>query len=191
MDSTKVVVIFAVYRFLLASMILVTLRLMPSPSDFRSFSRIGLGVLRLRSFLLTWLLVTGGLLFVSTGLLHLWGPSLGIASAGLPNDRSTVSVFILDIVFASFLAKRTGGSLSSPFQPFIFLVPTVAIFLRQPTSSVIAYALASAAAFVFLARAGDDSLDSTDEPQRRRASIAFGLMAFTLAVGLGLIALPR
>lgn len=71
-----------------------------------------------------------------------WSPIMG--DVLLPTfDRAGAffCVFMLDIIATILLITWTGGSRSSPYTSMLFLIPALAIFLREPPMKFIAYAV--------------------------------------------------
>lgn len=61
-----------------------------------------------------------------------------------------MSVFVLDIVFVTFLALKTGGTKRSPFTSVLFLLPSLAIFLHEPTYRFLGYSIAVGLVYVIV-----------------------------------------
>lgn len=62
----------------------------------------------------------------------------------LPSVKSSyalASMFYADLFGVALLIGRTGGSRGSPFATLLFMLPAIAIFLREPFSSVVGYAV--------------------------------------------------
>jgi hypothetical protein len=58
--------------------------------------------------------------------------------------RSSVAkflMFIIDILCVAYLVKLSGGSLSSPFCSVLFLLPGLALFLREPPRFLLIYTI--------------------------------------------------
>ena len=69
-----------------------------------------------------------------------WQPMVG--TSAFPLVRLSIGIllmFILDIVCAALLVGWTGGSRNSPFAAIYFVLPSLAIFLRQPFWAVTLY----------------------------------------------------
>ena len=70
-----------------------------------------------------------------------WSPLLGdIRLPTLDRSNAFMLVFILDIGTAICLIQWTGGSRVSPFTSILFLIPALAIFLREPPVKFLTYA---------------------------------------------------
>jgi hypothetical protein len=77
-----------------------------------------------------------------TDFYPIWSPILG------PNEIPTIDrnnafavLFFFDIAITWKLISTTGGSKDSPFTPILFLIPALAIFLREPPIRFIIYAI--------------------------------------------------
>jgi hypothetical protein len=85
-------------------------------------------------------LVTIGLLVFSDEYSGTWRPLFGEAlNAGVPWSAALLLVFLLDIGWVSILVVATGGSVISPFGSLFFLVPPLAIFLRESLGRIVLY----------------------------------------------------
>lgn len=70
-----------------------------------------------------------------------WSPLLGdIRLPTLDRSNAFMLVFILDIGAAICLIQWTGGARASPFTSILFLIPALAIFLREPPMKFLTYA---------------------------------------------------
>lgn len=131
-------------------------------------------------------LVSVGTLALSDGLSASWIPLLNpLRFAGLSWSSALLCVFLADIFVVTRLVADTGGSIESPFQPLYFLLPTLALFLREPTPRVILYVCAVATSFSWLLfRYRASHVDD-----RGRSRIAYGvvsLLCLALACFIGL-----
>lgn len=71
-----------------------------------------------------------------------WSPIMGDFQLPTINrDFGFLTVFILDIVVTSILIFLTGGVRSSPFTAILFMLPTLAIFLREPPVRFVSYSI--------------------------------------------------
>lgn len=78
---------------------------------------------------------------LSTDFYQVWSPLLG--DVGIPTlnrSHAFVVVFMLDIIAVICLIEWSGGSRSSPFTSMLFLIPALAIFLREPPVKFLIYA---------------------------------------------------
>jgi hypothetical protein len=86
-------------------------------------------------------LLTIGVLLISDELVTTWRPLIGSDSflIGLQTSTAISIMFYVDILTVSYLVLRTEGSRRSPFSPVFFILPSLAIFLRQPLTQLILY----------------------------------------------------
>ena len=137
------------------------------------------------------LLTTGALLF-SEPYSSLWKPLLG--DLGIPSIQSSTALlvaFLSDIVVVFWLAALTGGA-SSPFVPVFFILPALAIFLREGFVRVVWYvvliSILFSAGFV-------EALSSPESVQSlARRNFAYWLVSiacFVLATFIGYVTRPR
>lgn len=91
-------------------------------------------------------LVTVGCIVASDDLYRLTAPMFGeLAFAGALSRNTTFFVlFATDLILIFRLIYVTGGSKASPYTALFFLLPTVAIFLREPPVRFVIYALIAA-----------------------------------------------
>jgi len=79
-------------------------------------------------------------LMLTSGYSAFWTPRFGGSpEIGIHHSTSMVLMFVLDILALSLFVWKTGGSLNSPFQAIYFLLPALAIFLREPKSRLFLY----------------------------------------------------
>jgi hypothetical protein len=86
-------------------------------------------------------IISLALLGMSDVFTGVWGPLFGGLSGWIEWKSSMFYFFLLDISLASFLVFITGGSDRSPYQSIYFLIPTLAIFLRESVKHVIIYTI--------------------------------------------------
>jgi hypothetical protein len=102
----------------------------PEPTTDRGLSRT----------VLVFSLVTIGLLFFSDGLSNVWKPLFQkFDFSGIKWSRVLFLIFILEIVWVSIMVWKTGGSVVSACSPIYFILPALAIFLRESSSRIIIY----------------------------------------------------
>ena len=130
--------------------------------------------------LLVLLLFSVGALTLSDGFSESWRPLFGdLKFVGFSWSSTLLLVFLADIVVLGRLVASSGGSIESPFQPLFFLLPTLAIFLREPTPRVVLYVVCVAVSFLyFLFR-----YRSTPDADRARSRLAYGVVSL-LCLGL-------
>lgn len=132
-----------------------------------------------------------------------WGPILGnLALPTIPRDYSFFAVFALDIVFVTVLIFRTGGTKRSPFTSVLFLLPSLAIFLREPVLRFLFYSIVVGCVYVVLlrktAQASQAGFDRSkyDAPSRSdeliddRATVWTNITCLGLATLIGYITQP-
>jgi hypothetical protein len=89
-----------------------------------------------------------GVLLLSDELANLWKPAFNQPLfTGVPFSSALAAAFALNIACISLLVARTRGSRLSEFSPAFFLLPPLAIFLREPLFRVVAYTAAIVVAF--------------------------------------------
>lgn len=105
------------------------------------------------STLVAWILITLVLLLMGEDLYATWEAILGsISLPTVPRNYSYLAVFFIDIIFVTILILRTGGTKNSPFTSILFLLPTLAIFLREPTGRFLSYAITVGIVYAALLR---------------------------------------
>lgn len=79
-------------------------------------------------------------LMFTRGYSATWGPLLGAGDTlGIARSTSMLIVFLANVGAVHVLVWATGGSRVSPFQAVYFLIPTLALFLREPLGHVLLY----------------------------------------------------
>ncbi len=166
-------------------------------------SKRGAAALHSQKTLVLWLLCTLVVILMGEDLYATWGPMLG--SLTLPSvrrDLAFLAVFVLDILFVTFLILNTGGSKRSPFTSVLLLLPTLAIFLREPVGRFLVYSAAVGLLYVLLLkksfRLQPKDIDSSefyepamsDELTDDRATIWANISCLVLATLIGAIAQP-
>ena len=90
-------------------------------------------------------------LLLSHGFAPAWRPLVGTLAPSAISDGSTMLiVLVVDVLGLSVLVAATGGSQQSPFQAVYFLLPTLALFLRQSPTRVLVTAAVVFASFSVL-----------------------------------------
>lgn len=90
-------------------------------------------------------------LMFTRGYSGTWGQLVGVAGeVGISRSISMLIVFLVDIVAVHALVWSTGGSRESPFQAVYFLLPTLAIFLREPLGHLMLYLVLIGASYTWL-----------------------------------------
>jgi len=146
---------------------------------------------RLAWIILTFTPLTLLPLIFSVDFAEIWRPLLG--NANIPGVRSTLAIFLmfsLDIVCVAFLIGWTGGSRNSPFSAIYFILPALAIFLREPFLRITLYTSIVILFFVAqLIMSGVPNL-----PTRQGDKKAFGLVSVfcvLLTTVIGYVTRPR
>jgi hypothetical protein len=102
-------------------------------------------------FVLFVALVTIVPLMFTRGYSATWGPLLGLGSdQGLQRSMSMLILFLVDIFAVHALVWLTGGSRQSPYQAIYFLLPALAIFLREPPTHLLWYLLLVTVSYTYL-----------------------------------------
>lgn len=135
-------------------------------------------------------LLTIGCLCFTDQLQPLWKPLFG--EADIPSLRWSTAIaltFTADLGLVTLLVIPTGGSAVSPFNPIFFVMPVLAIFLREPLVRVVGYVLLVVALFTitfFRPRNGRESSGAV-----RFAYWFVSTSCFGLATLIGVITRPR
>ena len=137
-------------------------------------------------------LFTVGCLGFTEPLLSLWRPLFG--SIPLPSFGWAAAItltFSADIILVAVLVGATGGSSVSPFNPIYFLVPVLAIFLREPLSHILFYV-----ALVFVCYSAsffrdEDRTKNVGGTHRRLAYWIVSSFCFALSTVIGIITRVR
>jgi hypothetical protein len=78
---------------------------------------------------------------LSADFYQVWSPLMGdVQLPTFGRSGAFLFVFMLDIIATMMLITWTGGSRSSPFTSMLFLIPALAIFLREPPWKFLMYA---------------------------------------------------
>ncbi|MGJ7915544.1 hypothetical protein ACI48D_08745 [Massilia sp. LXY-6] len=79
---------------------------------------------------------------LSAEFYQVWSPLMGdVQLPTVSRSSAFMIVFLLDIFATMLLIRWTGGTRNSPFTSMLFLIPALAIFLREPPVKFIIYAL--------------------------------------------------
>ena len=93
--------------------------------------------------------ITLGALMLSDDLAAIWRPVYANLKFTAPSlSTGFLIVFFADALFVWFLIWLTGGSTQSPFTPVLFMIPTLAIFLREPLGRVLFYVCSVGVVFI-------------------------------------------
>jgi hypothetical protein len=146
------------------------------------------------AILICFLLTTVFLVFTNE-LSNLWRPLFpGTPFMGIPLGTALALMFVTDAILVMFLVAITGGSHPSPFTPIYFLLPVLAIFLRESPSKILFYTALVSVFFSINMVAGAQVIGpGGDDGDRRRRSVYWvvSIASFALATWIGLITRPR
>ncbi len=136
--------------------------------------------------ILAFALITIGCLLFSDEFSKLWRPLLEDASIPtLPWRLAVVVMFLFDILLVTFLVLNTGGSKESAFGPLYFLLPTLAILLREPLGRLVLYVSLTIISFsIMLYLNFPLSLDNKQSKQPT-AYLVVSILCFVLAIFIG------
>ena len=138
-------------------------------------------------FILILLLLSVAILVFTQSLSSFWvGLFQNTSFTGIPDKSATLAVFLINITITTLLVATTGGSENSPFQPILFLIPTLAILLFESSFRVVIYAALVSVSFTFLLAAPDLARDRGNGG----AKWAYGFVciaSLALAVLIGLL----
>jgi len=118
------------------------------------------------STLIVWFLLALLVILFAEDLYASWAGILGdLTLPTIPVASSFLAVFILDIVFVTVLILRTGGTKKSPFTSVLLLLPSLAIFLREPRIRFLIYSAVCAVIYaltlrISLHKPGDAVIDT-------------------------------
>jgi hypothetical protein len=118
----------------------------------------------------------------------LWGPLLGSLSGVIDWEFAMLAFFLANLGLSTFLVFWTGGSHRSPFQSLYFLMPTLAIFLREGAGRVWLYTVLVVTSYSVCMVAPDRVLArrSRDHEPPLWASWLVTIASFLIAVVVGL-----
>jgi hypothetical protein len=134
---------------------------------------------------------TLGILGTTDAFSSVWVPLFGEGNLpALFGWSSALRItIVLDILAVTVLVLGTGGAKNSPFQPLYFLIPTLAIFLREPKAWIATYVVLASLAFsVSLA---NRPVHQQDEQGRWLVAYWFvTISSFVLAAYIGVVTRP-
>jgi hypothetical protein len=100
--------------------------------------------------ILAFSLVTIGLLFFTDEFSSVWKPLFqGIDFSGFNWSIALLLVFIFNIAWVTIMVAMSGGSTISAFSPLYFILPALAIFLRESLLRIIIYLAITCAFFTW------------------------------------------
>lgn len=150
-----------------------------------------------RSSFFSWLILSfalvtiGGLIF-SDEFSNIWKPLFGIIA--FPTIRwsyALLVMFALNIIYVSILVRGTGGSLVSPFSPIYFILPALAIFLREGFGRIIFYLVLISIMFTYNLIYRDDLREEVGGKSRFFAYWFISISCFILATFIGYVTRPQ
>ena len=182
------VVLFA--QFLIAVVMVVGASIIHIQRQyFTSFSRDP--KVHLFTIIVFFAIVSVGVLLLSADLSGVWRPFLpdGMELEGFRSSSAITASFFADVAGITILVAVTGGCKNSPFTPLYFLLPPLAIFLKEPLSWILVYVVVISGAFVVATyRFVSDTDTATD-----RSSVAFitvSILSFGIATLVGYLVRP-
>jgi hypothetical protein len=141
------------------------------------------------AILICFIIVTFALLVFSDTYRVVVNPLVAFGTSSFSWTLALRLVFIIDIITVTLLVKGTNGSQNSPFQPLYFLIPTLALFLREPKGRVIFYAILVSVSFTCLLGWFNEveRIDDDLRKKYRMALIFVSISCLILACWIGLI----
>ncbi|MDO8723026.1 MAG: hypothetical protein Q7J31_12510 [Syntrophales bacterium] len=134
-------------------------------------------------------LISFGALFFSDEFSKIYSPVFGGANlSAIKWSTAICAVFIANTIVVYILVAVTGGSMASPFTPVYFMLPALAIFLREPVGRVVVYLLLVIALFSFNFR--HNSQNSEIIFRKKVAYWFVALACFMLTTYIGFITRP-
>ena len=143
-----------------------------------------------------WILVLAvlslGVPWVSDELVSLWRPAFGDpAFLGLPFALAVPATFTMNIACIAVLVSQTRGSRQSEFSPAFFVLPALAIFLREPLPRLLYYMAAIVTAFTLTLRSPSPGYVSHYPEQSPLAFWMVSVASMSLAVLIGWATRPQ
>lgn len=127
-------------QFCIVTIIFLAILILRWGEGYMFFYRERIDPAKFLVILLTFTLITMGIINFSDGYSATWTPLFsGLAFRGISWSKAISLVFICDIILISILVSKTGGSVVSCFSPLYFIIPALAIFLREPLSRILLY----------------------------------------------------
>ena len=132
--------------------------------------------------------LTLGLLLFSDAFATLWKPLIGNGNLYfLSWSIALFFVFIIDILWVCIMVSQTGGGKDSAFNPIFFLLPVLAIFLRQPIGRIFFYLFLIVVTFSFVVFKKFYFKEQKSNLSYRFVSLA----CFAVAAYIGIITRPN
>ena len=131
-------------------------------------------------------LLTIGVLLMSDEFSKLWRPVFrDPVFPSIPWRVAILVMFIFDILCVTILVWNTGGSRDSAFSPLFFLLPTLAILLREPLIQLILYMVVTIISFTVLLVWAEPIGSSRDIPKHITAYWIVSITCFILTITVG------
>lgn len=125
-------------QFALVIIVFVTTVIMRWGEPRESVFRDSPNSTRLHVVTLGFGVLTIGCLLFSDEFANIWKPLFTeMPFGGLGWSFALQTTFLLNIVWVTVLAAMTGGGTTSPFSPIYFIVPALAIFLRESPGRIV------------------------------------------------------
>ncbi|HEY9100425.1 MAG TPA: hypothetical protein VIN38_16285 [Thiobacillus sp.] len=161
-------------------------RLIDVAQPFRAVSMFSLALLLLGATLASF-----SFILLSNDFYKVWGALFPGVTFSTIEARTALSiVFVMDLALTAILMMVTGGSKHSPFSAVLFMIPALAIFLRESAGWFIAYALISASVFLVLLNMPARNPDSDSNPFYKKAFAFISLACLALLMFIGYITRP-
>lgn len=139
----------------------------------------------LTSLLLGFALVTIGILVFTEDVVVFSRPVFGdLDFPSIGKSTAFLVVFSFDLLGAAVLILVTGGSKNSPFSAVLFMLPALAIFLREPPERFLSYTFAAAILFLLVQTdAAWRVIQENPNNKRAYAVVTLGCLAISTLVG--------
>lgn len=136
--------------------------------------------------ILAFALVTIGCLLFSDEFSKLWHPVFeGASIPTLPWRLGVVVMFLSDIILVTILVSDTGGSKNSAFGPLYFLLPTLAILLREPLGRLVLYVSLTIISFSIMLYLNFAFSSHNRQSKQPIAYLVVSILCFLLATFIG------
>ncbi|HDR9510436.1 TPA: hypothetical protein QDC03_005602 [Burkholderia cepacia] len=107
------------------------------------------------SIIVVTLLLSLAVLVATRDFYGVWSPILGdLVFPTVSDSGGLVVSFCIDLIAVTLLLLYTGGAKESPFTSVLFLIPALAIFLREPPWHFFGYAGYAAVVYSFSLKVG-------------------------------------
>jgi hypothetical protein len=140
--------------------------------------------------IITLSLITISCLAFSEEFTNIWKPLFGSSTFfSIKSSNAVLIMFLTDILWVSILVGGTGGSQKSPFSPIFFILPALAIFLRESFTRIIIYSIMIS--FFFLIGIVTSLIKDEEPPRRFTGAYAFvSIACFILTTYVAYITRP-